>query len=69
MDFDTKLELQLEILTLTNNIEMFSKLGWSTSHLKCRLDSCHSQLGKIIQASNDTFPFPNENERRYQYSA
>lgn len=46
MDFDTNLELQLEILTLVKNIEKFKKMGWSTSSLKNRLDTCRAQLKK-----------------------
>jgi hypothetical protein len=69
MDFDTRLELQLEILTLVNNIEKFAKLGWSTASLKSRLEFCHSQLGMLMQASNDSFSLPNAKEPRYQYCA
>ena len=69
MDFDTKLELQLEILTLVNNIEKFKKFGWSTASLQSRLEFCHSRLGVLMQASNDSFPIPNLTEPRYQYCA
>jgi hypothetical protein len=69
MDFDTKLELQLEILTLVNNIEKFSKLGWNTASLQNRLKDCLSQSVGIVQASNDSFQRPNINEQRYQHCA
>lgn len=48
MDLDTKLELQLEILTLDRNIKQFKKNGWSTENMKARLKACRSKLKKLI---------------------
>jgi len=49
---DRKLELQLEILTLSNNIEKFSKFGWSTERLQNRLDFCFTQIQSHVLRQN-----------------
>jgi hypothetical protein len=49
---DRKLELQLEILTLSNNIEKFSKFGWSTERLQNRLDFCFAQIQSHVLRKN-----------------
>ena len=66
MNFDTNLELQLEILTLLKNIEKFNKLSWGTSQLENRLEFCQAQLSRHLKASNDDFHFPLVNEHRFQ---
>ena len=47
MDFDTNLELQLEILTLDKNIMQFKKYGWSTDNLQKRLKFCRSKQNAL----------------------
>jgi hypothetical protein len=59
MEYDKKLELQLEILILENNIQQFARLGCSTESLQNRLDLCNSQLSEIKQPSNKSFSLPN----------
>jgi hypothetical protein len=52
MDFDTSLELQLEILTLVKNIKQFKKYGWSTENLQNRLKFCRSKQ-KVLKVLDE----------------
>ena len=49
----SKLELEFEILTLTNNIETLKKLGKQTRDLKQRLDICNAKLFAIQISDED----------------
>jgi|GEM_PF-6043761 hypothetical protein len=52
MNFDTNLELQLEILTLVKNIKQFNNNGWCTDNLKKRLKICRSKQRALSVTEN-----------------
>ena len=61
MDKQSKLELEFEILTLTNNIETLKKMGKHTRELQQRLDICREKLVMLT--------FPKESDKARQESA
>lgn len=50
MSIPPKLEYELEILTLTKNIEKFKHAGLHTENLESRLDFCRAQFDALVLA-------------------
>ena len=67
MDLDTKLELQLEILTLEQNIKQFREEGWNTENLKQRLMICLNKLNALNTADEKIFNPKYIQEKQRQY--
>ena len=67
MDLDTKLELQLEILTLEQNIKQFREEGWNTENLKQRLMICLNKLKALNTADEKIFNPKYIQEKQRQY--